>query len=262
MRYSNGEVSEAGGYYWYRPEPQGVGGLMQLDHNGNCIVADTGSYLYAEEYKTFSVAACNPLLPIMVTDQDPLVSPTGAWELLRIFHPRGNLAGLSQVVTLESRMGDGGAPVRYVAGRSPSWMPNLLPRTYRSPNSRAPGSAGLGGELPIILGLMALAAERNPSTNDPVDQLFLRQHAWRRYEWKNGNDPPKGCEYLPLAHRFGSTKTDDLVLIDPDTAEDDPCVFLVKVFLDPENPACTSETLVRFEWHTAVVREPSSSSSS
>lgn len=49
--------------------------------------------------------------------------------------------------------------------------------------------------------------------------------------------------------------TNDLVYTDPDTADDDPCAFLVKVFLDPENPASTAESLAGFEWRSAVVRE-------
>ncbi|WAO92519.1 Hypothetical protein NCS54_01003200 [Fusarium falciforme] len=238
FRYSNGEISEAGGYHWYRE--QGTPGvLFRLDYAGNYMSdPNTGNYVCAEEYKTFSVAACNPLLPIMVGDSDPSVYSTN-WELLRIFHPPHS-RGLSQVVTLESNMGEGGAPVRYVAGKSPSWMPGLLPKTYRSPHSHSPGSTGLGGELPIILGLMALCAEKDRSSNEPVNQLFLERCAWRRNEWRNG-DTPRGY---------------------PDTAQDDPCIFLVKVFLDPENPASTEESLLLFEWHSAVVRESSSSSGS
>ena len=51
--------------------------------------------------------------------------------------------------------------------------------------------------------------------------------------------------------------TDDLVLIDPDTAQDDPCAFLVKVFMDPENPNSTAQRLKWFEWNTPIVRESS-----
>ncbi|KAI8715095.1 hypothetical protein NCS52_01016300 [Fusarium sp. LHS14.1] len=233
MRYSNGEVSEARGYYWYRDEQNPAGQLARLDQGRNVMVDPaTGYYVFAEEYKTFAVAACNPLLPIMVVQTDPWVYQTN-WELLRIFHPPHS-PGRSQVVTLESNMGPGGAPVRYVAGRSPSWMPGLLPRTYRSPTSHAPASTGLGGELPIVLGLMALCADKVSNSNDAINRLFLADQAWRRNEWRGG-DTPKGY---------------------PDTADDDPCAFLVKVFLDPENRAgSTAESLAGFEWRSAVVRE-------
>lgn len=194
MRYYDGQVSEARGYHWYRDAQYPAGQLLRLDQHGNYMVDPaTQCCIPAAEYKTFSVAACNPLLPIMVYDQDPLVSPTGGWELLRLFHPRGNHTGLSQVVTLDSPMGEGGAPVRYAAGKSPSWMPGLLPKTYRSPISNAPESQGLGGELPIILGLMALSPRRDPSGNDLTNQMFLERNVWRQNVWHG--DTPKGCEY-------------------------------------------------------------------
>lgn len=256
MRYSNGEVSEAVGYHWYRAEQTATGHLMRTDYEGNWIPDSAGSYLYAHEYKSFSIAACNPLLPIMVTDTDPLVQETGSWDLLRLFHPRDS-PGISQVVTLESPMRDGGGQVRYAAGRSPSWIPGLLPRTYRSPKANPPESLGLGGELPIILGLMALGAEKDRNSNEPVNKLFLERRAWRRNEWRGGD--PRGCEYSFVS--FARRATNDSVYIDPDTAQDDPCIFLVKVFLDPENPASTKESLGWFEWWAAVVRESSSQSS-
>ncbi|UPK95205.1 hypothetical protein LCI18_006140 [Fusarium solani-melongenae] len=192
MRYSNGEVSEAQGYHWYRDSSHGTGFLVRLDASGNFIVDPTTGYCQtATEYSKFAVFACNPLLPLMVTDSDPLLQ-TGNWELLRIFHPPGN-RGLSQVVTLESPMREGRAPVRYVAGRNPSWIPALIPKTYRSPIHHSPDSRGLGGELPIILGLMALTAESNPSGNDAVNTVFLERRAWRRQEWRGG-DTPRGCK--------------------------------------------------------------------
>ena len=196
MRYSDGEVSEAWGYHWYREDQFPAGQLLRLDQQGNFIVnPETGYCINAPEYRTFSVAACNPLLPILVTDTDPLIQETGSWDLLRLFHPRDS-PGISQVVTLESPMRDGGGPVRYVAGKSPSWMPGLLPKTYRSPNSNAPESQGLGGELPIILGLMALSSRKDPNSNDLTNQLFLERNLWQQNAWHG--DAPRGCEYLPV----------------------------------------------------------------
>ncbi|KAJ4251928.1 hypothetical protein NW762_011228 [Fusarium torreyae] len=235
MRYRNGEVSEATDYHWYReiemlPAPQGQ--LLRLDDYGNYLRDQTGQCYPAQEYKTFGVAACNPLLPIMVIDQDPLVSQTAGWELLRIFHPP-NLSGLSQVVTNDSPMGVGGAPVLHAAGRSPSWMPSLLPETYRMPRRSAPRSEGLGGELPIVLGLMALSAPHDLN-NASVDRVFLgHDRAWRHGVWNN-RDAPKGH---------------------PPTASDDPNGFIVKVFLDPDNPYSNEYDLNSLEWERAIVQE-------
>ncbi|KAF4970856.1 hypothetical protein FSARC_2222 [Fusarium sarcochroum] len=236
MRYRNGEVSEATDFYWLReidmlPAPQGQ--LLRLDGYGNYLVDQAGqSYPPAQEYKTFGVAACNPLLPIMVIDQDPLVSRTSGWELLRIFHPP-NLPGLSQVVTIHSPMGIGGAPVLHAAGRSPSWMPSLLPETYRMPRRSAPRSSGLGGELPIILGLMALSAPHD-TNNTSINGVFLgHERTWRRGVW-NSTDAPRGH---------------------PPTASDDPSGFIVKVFFDPDNPYSNEYDLNSLEWENPIVRE-------
>ncbi|RSM12571.1 hypothetical protein CEP52_002371 [Fusarium oligoseptatum] len=213
MRYSNGKVSEAVGYYWYRPESGVSGYLMRLNSSSSYLLdPSTGEYCFAQEYKTFAVFACNPLLPLMVIDTDPLVYPTNTWELLRIFHPRNHF-GLSQVMTLESPLGDGGAPVR--------------------PHDRAPHSDGLGGELGIILGLMALTADHSHNENQAVNKAFLEKRHWHRNEWW-GPKIPKGY---------------------PDTAQDDPNGFLSIVFLDPENPNSTEESLQFFEWQTPIVRE-------
>ncbi|KAG8667906.1 hypothetical protein FPOAC2_13108 [Fusarium poae] len=232
MRYCNGDVTEAPDFYWHR-DPSSVpqGQLLRYDGQGGYVLDHTHMLYAVEEYKTFGVAACNPKLPVMVVDHDPLVS-TGHWELLRIFHPTSR-PGLSQVATINSRMGIGGGPVLYVAGSGPSWMPGLVPRTYRSPRSSVPRSAGLGGELPIILGLMALSAARDPS-NTSVHNVFLgHNRIWKHGQWLS-TDAPRGH---------------------PSTASDDPTGFIVKVFLDPDDQYSTPERLLNLEWQSAIVRE-------
>jgi hypothetical protein len=42
---------------------------------------------------------------------------------------------------------------------------------------------------------------------------------------------------------------------DPPTASDDPRGFIVKVFLDPDDPYSTREWLANLEWQSAIVRE-------
>ncbi|RGP81799.1 hypothetical protein FLONG3_103 [Fusarium longipes] len=232
MRYRNGDVTEAPDFYWHR-DPNSVpqGQLLRFDGQGGYISDPTGQPYAAVEYKTFGVAACNPLLPIMVAEHDPLVSPVD-WDLLRIFHPT-NRPGMSQVATFNSPMGDGGGPVLYVAGSGPSWMPGLIPRTYRSSRPGVPRSAGLGGELPIILGLMALYAAHDPH-NISIDDVFLGHHRiWRHGQWTS-NEAPRGH---------------------PPTASDDPTGFVVKVFCDPDNPYSTPEWLLNLEWQSPIVRE-------
>ncbi|KAF5021607.1 hypothetical protein F66182_6354 [Fusarium sp. NRRL 66182] len=195
MRYRNNEVTEVTDYYWYRePSMTPQGQLLRLDQDGNYLRDQNGQYFPAPEYKTFGVAACNPLLPIMVVDKDPLVFPPKSWDLLRIFHPKKALTGLSQVATIDSSMGSGGGPVLYVAGRSPSWMPGLVPKTYKSLPGNQRASRGLGGELPIILGLMALSAEHDESNSSTNDMFLGHNPVWRDGVW-TGRDAPKGRKY-------------------------------------------------------------------
>ncbi|KAM0246530.1 hypothetical protein ACHAP5_004654 [Fusarium lateritium] len=231
MRYCNGEVTEATDFYWCR-DVEKFGRLYKLDNQGNPMLDQFGQYCQAVEYKSFGVAACNPLLPIMVVAQDPLFSETAYWELLRVFHPP-TIPGLSQAVTIHSDMGEGGGPLLYIAGRSPSWMPSLLPSTYRAAQHNPLRSSGLGGELPIVLGLMALYAAQDMN-NTSIDSVFLgHNRVWRHGFWSS-NQPPQGH---------------------PPTAAEDPKGFVVKVFFDPDNPYSTRDNLRSLEWEAAIVRE-------
>ncbi|KAL6364394.1 hypothetical protein LRP88_01794 [Fusarium phalaenopsidis] len=232
MRYYDGEVSEAVGYQWYRDPDAPTGYLLRYDGEMNWVM-DTLSGLnwVATEYKRCAIFACNPSLPILTSNQDPLLYLSN-WELLRVHHPREVRVGLSQITTSGSPVEmDAGGPLRYVAGKSPSWMPALIPSSYCNPYSDAPDSRGLGGELAIILGLMALTERPKGPTENEATDVFLEKRCWRRYGWRR-NHQPEGH---------------------PATAQDVPNGFLCAVFLDPENPRSTEESLHTFEWQTAIV---------
>ncbi|KAI8712715.1 hypothetical protein NCS52_01370300 [Fusarium sp. LHS14.1] len=234
MRYYQGEVSEAVGYQWYRDPNAPTGCLFRYDEEMNLVMdTSSGRNWVATGYKRCAVFACNPSVPILTTSQDPLVYPSN-WELLSVHHPRGVRVGLSQIATSDSPVEtDAQRPLRYVAGKSPSWMPALIPSSYRNPYSDAPGSHGLGGELAIILGLMALTeTPKGPTENEATD-VFLEKRCWRRHSWR-GNHEPRGH---------------------PATAQDVPNGFLCAVFLDPENPHSTEQSLLMFEWQRPIVSE-------
>ncbi|KAH7145892.1 hypothetical protein B0J13DRAFT_330544 [Dactylonectria estremocensis] len=230
MRYQNGNVTEADGFQWERGDQfPAEGKLWRLE-------PETGAWVEVVKYKTHAVFACNSHLPVMVCPHDPLVFDTRSnWQLLQLFHPRER-RGVSQVATEDSRMEPGPGLVRHAAGSRPSWIPSLLPFTYASTIQDPPSSRGLGGELPIILGLMALSAEPDETgTNNNTNGVFLGYH--RRWHWQQWtpNDQPRGY---------------------PRTDRDDPRGFLVNVFLDPHNPDTSTEDYLRyFEWSDVIVRE-------
>jgi hypothetical protein len=192
MRYADGKVSRHSGQ-WYRGiASSGVreqGSIFQQEPNSE------SEWSVATVYSQCAVFACNPLLPIMVCPHDPYSTDTrSCWEMLSILHPSA-YPGLSQVVHEDSRMPMGPGLKRYVAGTRPDWMPSLIPTSYQIPSfCDFPRSAGLGGELSIILGLMALTVESDSTgTNENINRLFLgdgdRPAEWRNRRWYSTRRP-------------------------------------------------------------------------
>ncbi|KAM4066375.1 hypothetical protein HRG_000484 [Hirsutella rhossiliensis] len=232
MRYEGGQVTEACGYQWYRP---------MLRQEGYCLDPTLAP---VERHSHAAVFSCNPHLPVVVIPEDPTTLPDQEQTMhaLHFFHPLApGLKGVSQATTVDANyLPTGGGPLKYVAGRNPSWMPGLVPQTYAYPGSGGPPSRGLGGHLPIVLGLMAFSG--------PPDQVYMsRSESGHRGFWRDGvwthNSPPA---LYP--------KTDG-----------SPRGFYVAVFYDPENPDGSMPERIRsFEWDSPVVGEypPGSSSSS
>lgn len=200
MRYENGNISAAAGCQWYR---QVDGGR----HSGSIYYSgEGGATIEAILFRNSAVFACNPLLPIMVCPADPFCTPTrGGWELLQIHHPSA-LPGVSQVAFEDSELPHGPGLVRYIASSQPAWMPSLLPMTYKWPHNRTPRPpGGLGGELSIILGLMALTAEpdrtnQNQNTNTTFLGTRDRAPRWANSRWSCSR--ARGRELFPYCPFF------------------------------------------------------------
>ncbi|PHH65703.1 hypothetical protein CDD81_1789 [Ophiocordyceps australis] len=221
LRFRDGEVEEAAGYVWYRDE---------LRIRGHCF-SNLGE---APGYSEAAVFACNPHLPLVVIRDDPLTlnDAKSSMHALHFFHPR-HLPGLSQATTPDAVLPHGGAPVKYVAGRNPSWMPALVPSVYANPWLEPPPSRGLGGELAIIIGLMAFS-----KSGPNVEDVFLGTHArpgyWHNSFWSSRAAP----SYYPRS------------------TQETPRGFYIGVFCDPENAEGSSrEAIHGFEWNSAVVQE-------
>jgi hypothetical protein len=165
FRYRNGEIERALGYEWIREAPGESGHVFWQ--------SQTGQRTQMRVYGEFSVFNCWRLLPCLWTNTDVSVTSMSLtaenrWWALNFEHEE--VEEVEGAVTRISATGR----YRCVAGRSPDWMPYLIPDTFRTVNSDAPASGGLGGPLGVILGLMALS--RRPGRTDEVfsDRMWNR----------------------------------------------------------------------------------------
>ncbi|KAL7801522.1 hypothetical protein V8C43DRAFT_136988 [Trichoderma afarasin] len=240
MRYHNGRVTVAPGYRWHREgmnETTGwwpAGGVLVCNPDESPMYTEDGMLQYAALYKQLAVFSCNPFLPVVVVNGDPLSAESLARSPLQFHHPL-HQEGISHAVHPESIMQYGLGPRKYVAGANPSWMPSLVPTIYSNPYNAVP-STGLAGELPIILGLMAFSESKQ--VEGALDRTFLgdgvHRGKWRDGQWHRA-EAPRGY-----------------VL----SAEEDPRGFLITVLFDPENPEYSNESsLFAMEWTEVLVRE-------
>ncbi|KAL7914952.1 hypothetical protein GGI35DRAFT_164619 [Trichoderma velutinum] len=241
MRYRNGRVAAAPGYGWYREDRDLDGtawppGYVLMYHpDGSHVFNEDGTLRYAIVYKQLAVFSCNPFLPIVVDNGDPL----SADSLVRtplLFHHPSTQQGISHAVHPESLMQHGPGPCKFVAGANPSWVPSLVPATYSNPYNPSDPSRGLAGELPIILGLMAFSEPTE--LEGAVDQIFLGSGG-HRGKWRDGRwhrtEAPQGYALSALENPRG---------------------FLVTVLFDPENPDSSNvSSLQALEWKEVIVRE-------
>ncbi|KAH0440719.1 hypothetical protein CcaCcLH18_02389 [Colletotrichum camelliae] len=134
-------------------------------------------------HSTHSIFNCWRFLPCIYADADTSIiedlEAEHRWMQLEFDHDSRE-PGMTRISGSE----------RHVAGRSPSWIPGLLPETYAPPqSSNSPQSKGLGGPLGIIIGLMAL--NRRPRHADHVFQ----QGWWRNNRWAG---EPRSARAVPV----------------------------------------------------------------
>lgn len=151
-------------------------------------------------YKTHTVFACSPHLPVIVTDTDASLGyaamhfPCGCdraydeqysrWRLLHFDRDGG--PGLSRINAYAS--GD-----TYAAGRDASWIPALIPRAYQNMSVGAEPSRGLSGELPILIALMAFHGRPGRASD-----VFFEQK-WHMCRWRgSGASSYRMCSSPPI----------------------------------------------------------------
>lgn len=198
MRFSNGSITDVSRSYRWTRDQQYAEGYIQHVSSGRAT----------HKYKSASVFSCNPLLPIVTINGDARIQTNPLLHALKFFHPRDECThgsnGVSQVAFSRHDDPAYGAPpqtsmmsgyMTHAAGKNANWTPGLIPRVYGNPYPLARQSVGLGGELPILLGLMAFHARDGQS----VEDIFLgsrnRPGLWHEYTWRSNESPP-GCMYF------------------------------------------------------------------
>lgn len=196
MLYCDGTIMDVSHIYWWaRDHETGVGAIYYYGE------PQTDPY-QAVPYNQATICCCHPLLPFAVVNADATVCDTQVmadgdgineltWEPLRFFFPLGTdgiITGVSQAVFTCSLGPDspGGATRTHVAGRNPSWLRSLVPPSYENHSPVAPTSKGLGGDLAILLGLMAFTAPGGQG----VSRASTVSQRWRNRKWHSDRAPP------------------------------------------------------------------------
>jgi hypothetical protein len=236
LRYKNGTVSKAEGQYsWYRPQPGEEGAIgywvdQESDELGLLPITD---FQPLEVYSTSTVFACGPFLPFIHGSGDVTVDDSEAfdgWHALHFLH--------DGAISRASSNGD----FKVLAGRDAGFIDSLLPRAYRNTMAGAPHSAGLGGEIGLVIGLMALSQQPHGALDNAL------QHCWSGNQW-TGHRHANACRHYSCHHTICALN----MIIGP-TVRDDPRGVLVQIALDPRGQPGQSEADINhFEWHGIAV---------
>ncbi|KAI8623933.1 hypothetical protein F5Y19DRAFT_456599 [Xylariaceae sp. FL1651] len=171
FRYRDGRVEETYGYDWVRDNT--INQMNGLRPAGRivCRPPDSDEEYFMPEYSTYTVFHCWRPLPCVYVETDPmsrLIGPLGdglRWNLMSFEMPDNT--GITRISSA--------GPSQVVCGNNASWIPSLVPSMFK--NSNGPPSVGLAGELPVIIGQMALNWPRHYT-----DTPFLSQ-LWHRGRW-------------------------------------------------------------------------------
>ncbi|KAK2043156.1 hypothetical protein LZ31DRAFT_622108 [Colletotrichum somersetense] len=221
-RYRDGVVSPAEGFFWCRPEHGSPGVICAVNEYIDEYGQPVRFLQQTVEHSTFSVFNCWRFLPCLYTDVD-VTTVGGMGANNKLSHLEFYADSTESGVT---RIRASGGSQRHVVGGKSSWIPALLPETYAAPSSHAQQSTGLGGCLPIIIGLLALT--KKPGHTDDV---------FGNGEW-NGN-------------RFRGGRSS--------RAEPEPTGpvrgVLVQVCCDSMNPDSTIDAISDFEDRGKAIRD-------
>lgn len=222
-RWSNGEVSAAGSNYqlyegnWWGPGP------VQLTY-----------------YRSATTFYCNPWSQFSTFDGDPSIFenievapfPRNRWYPLAFHHEEG----LSRV----DFVGEGQSLA--APSRGAGWVNQLGLLSYEGQDPEAPGLQGLGGNLALLIALVAFSCR-----SGDLNTVLLGDRAWRHYNWR-GHHRPHGRKCIHIKCLTLASAVIDYV------AGQDRRGKVVTIYLDPENPqGSTQTTLHELEWTSGAV---------
>lgn len=187
MRFSDGVVTQAQGFRWYRPSHDESGGVWYLTEDGQQV--------QVVGHRECSVFSCGTHLPVVAANADVAVADydTYVWKALKFFHSsQEHLQGVSFAVVNEEdeldREMEGAHPKKRVAGGQARWVPSLVPSTYSYSVSSTlpPRSRGLTGNLNVLLGLMALSLDPSRATQREIYRIFhSSEQRFSNYHWNH-----------------------------------------------------------------------------
>jgi hypothetical protein len=241
FRYRAGTIAPAPNYVWSRSNMGEEGRISYVDPTTGFITIALGPY------KTETIFSCSAHLPIITLQSDASLGsslPSGAqyenseddiykWTMLHFASSEG--------ISLANSRRQG---CTCIAGKNASWIPSLVPRvfenTYRHETQR---SRGLGGDLPVVIGLMAFHASRTGNASAVFERGW-----WQRGQWRGPSEAPRGCELFCIyiysccywKREFGELT--GLHILDPEQPYCNPRGFLVQI-----SPDLTSEQLAALE---------------
>lgn len=172
-----------------------------MGHPGYIVRIGAGGEItgYPATYKTQTVFACSPLLPVIVAEGDASLGYTALRQMCQCGgNGNGNGSLYRGVVEddddndaytrwsqlhFERREGVSfvnaiSCGATFVAGRDAAWIPSLVPAAYQNNSPSAEPSRGLAGDLPIILALMGFHGQPGRASDVFFDQKWLRGR-WR-----------------------------------------------------------------------------------
>ncbi|KAK3985721.1 hypothetical protein QBC44DRAFT_373827 [Cladorrhinum sp. PSN332] len=263
---SSGLVTPAPNYAWYRQTwNQTPGRIVRLDPQTSIINGFPIPYDNPWGSSTQTIFSCSPHLPVIISEADATLGGSfmrrhcpcdrrcdgdgdddddddnnntacSPWNILHFGsgqETNNNCRGVSFVNAKA-------AGHTSVVGRDPSWMPSLVPLSYRNSRGGIPDSRGLSGQLPTVIGLMAFHGPPGRASS-----VFLNGR-WAGNRWVGSSHAPRHV---------------------PRGGDEPPRGFLVQVCLDnlqgdlPDNEANNLSTeacmanLERLEWRDVLVRD-------